>query len=442
MEIDHKEVSSNTFESYVKRLFENLYVMISPPDIPIDNIFSLDTTNGNNRVKWACYDHGEWAFFTYYLTETMNQWLSTLSLEDHMMDPFQFYGRGDRKLSPKEAAGQIYNQTCERIRQHELAQLCGISADVVDLLTLTNYESEHAKGKLLFDDSKDASLVAQCAWKLDVTGRRVEFSADNIRMIRKLLASAGSNGLLFAKDNSTDRPICRGVIALDNDDPNSTFAAIQISIEGPHEWELSIHNGAVLRRTRTGFRLPAGQDEADKANNMRQRILDALKEEFSTSRAAANLMTHGTVLCDHIIAVGKQKHGASVIVADWDVGVCKKRLDSLAKHSKAMYVEFSLEDEKIVTDAAKMDGSIIINVHSGAIIALATIVDGLSRVSGDQSRGARFNALKNFTYDIAYPDTAPTEGQEVVSFVFSEDGGMNILAGKQLAKQEKNKGGI
>ena len=73
-----------------------------------------------------------------------------------------------------------------------------------------------------------------------------------------------------------------------------------------------------------------------------------------------------------------------------------------------------------------MDGTIIVDMSEGKIKYLATIVDGVSRVKGDSSRGARFNSIKNFTYDMA------SNNIPIVSAVFSEDGGEDIFEGRIL----------
>ena len=132
------------------------------------------------------------------------------------------------------------------------------------------------------------------------------------------------------------------------------------------------------------------------------------------------------------MSVRRQTHGAAAVVAAWNDpnSRCKVRLEKLIAHRKTIQVEFkklTLESQELanaITQAAKMDGAVLIDAQSGEVCALAVILDGLSCVEGSPSRGARFNSLKNFT--------ASLSRQGIVSFVFSSDGGMDIFSGKTI----------
>lgn len=135
-----------------------------------------------------------------------------------------------------------------------------------------------------------------------------------------------------------------------------------------------------------------------------------------------------------VMAVRRQAHGAAAVVAAWNdsASCCKDGLDILISHQKAIPVIFKAQSggtkelASAITQAAKMDGAVLVNALSGEVYALAAILDGPSCVKGSPSRGARFNSLKNFTCFMS--------NCEIVSFIFSSDGGTDIFSGQTFRR--------
>lgn len=178
------------------------------------------------------------------------------------------------------------------------------------------------------------------------------------------------------------------------------------------KWSITLFGRNVLVSTFNGLR--SFPDDG------RVKFKFALENEFENSKPE---------LIKTLQEVMKQRHGSSAIVVK-----CKNNIEEhfskLSKHNKAIKVEKFL-DNNGVKEAAHMDGAIVIDFDTSEIKYLAVIVDGESSIPGDMSRGARFNSIKNFTYNIA-SDKIP-----IVSIVFSEDGGYDIFEGKNLLKENK-----
>lgn len=336
-----------------------------------------------------------------------------------------------RGASPDRAVDYL-----RRLAEHHLEEdlYCsyGILFDVIDCLSLTDYEQERAKGTLLFLPAPQEGVEHLCVWS--VSGRdRVECSMKQLRVLRKFLAGTASDGLgdvgsalLFVRER--ELPIFYGAIALGDDLSSSVlqFRCVQVRINGPLRWELSLFGKLVCCRDISGLCLPNGFDYSSGEWEAEERIRNVFRSAFTRSDSVEAVERNLDRLTRITMSVRKQRHGAALVVADWDREPCRTTLDRLKRHRKAVPVSFTaLEDRSTaITCAAKMDGAVLADIRSGQIVALAVILDGESCIKGDTSRGARYNSIANTTRLLRFSDTEP----EVVSFVFSSDGGMDILS--------------
>lgn len=333
---------------------------------------------------------------------------------------------------PPERAVVRLRKLAEQRLEEDLSRSHGILFDVIDCLSLMDYEQERAKGNLLFLPAALEDLERLCVWSVS-SRDRIECSIKHLRTLRKFLAGTVpdspknvSAALLFVKEG--ELPVFCGAVKLENGlpllDPSSGY--VQVRISGPLRWELMLYGKLVCRRDAVGLSFPDGLDPSGTEKEVRDRIQNALRAAFTRKDSAKAVAKNLDRLTGIAQSVRKQHHGAALVIADWgERSVCKTTLERLKRHRKVLPVTFTgSEDQAVaITCAAKMDGAVLADIRSGQIIALAAILDGKSCVAGDASRGARYNSIANATCLLRDCKAHP----EVVSFVFSSDGGMDIL---------------
>lgn len=386
----------------------------------------------------GCAERPEWAFLLHYLVDAAAERLRIILLERKgaflLGSDFCFSSSGNRPEDADTVAGACLSVAYHQIAQ-EIASAFRLSFDVMDQLSLTNYEQEGAEGMVLVAPREQIDKSNLCIWQ-DRRERSTELSPEQTRFVRKLLAGSAPDALLFAASPGERTPQFCGVVSLTAEggvDEGLRSNCVQVSIYGPMNWELSLFGRPVcLRNHAMGFRLPRGCSRADTDKRAKARIEAVLREEFDQAPPDRPFDTNISKTVQAVMSVRQQAHGAAAVVAAWrdENGPCRARLEKLIAHQKAIQVEFkklpdgSRELASAITQAAKMDGAVLIDAQSGEVCALAVILDGPSCVEGNPSRGARFNSLKNFT--------ASLSGQGIASFVFSSDGGMDIFSGKTI----------
>lgn len=333
-------------------------------------------------------------------------------------------------LAPNKGALSLRKLAEQRLDE-DLYRSYGIDFNVIDCLSMTNYEQERAKGNLVFLPTMPNQIEHICTWCVCATNR-VECSIKNLRVLRKFLAGTASEtpdnddlALLFVKGEELAVfcgavPIKEGIPF-----PNLQSGCVQVRIHSPLTWDLLLFGKLVCHRNASGLCLPNWVDYLSKEKVEKERIQNAIKAAFTKDYSAKMVEKHIEDLTCIVQSVQKQRHGAALVIADWSRELCQTTLDRLKRHNKAVPVAFTISEAQIsaITSAAKMDGAILADISSGQIIAVATIMDGQSCVKGDTSRGSRYNSIANATALLRLSESDP----EVVSFVFSSDGGTSIL---------------
>ena len=329
----------------------------------------------------------------------------------------------DAISSAKEKAQEILLRAHNQISA-EMHESLGFSFRELDSLSLTDYEKERAGGSLLFLAEDPVKYSAAFDWMVHESD--VIFAEDNLRMIRKLLAGVTPDAygqtastLVFAK---TERPMPAkfyGAASLLDGVPIPTLRtkSAQVSIYGPLKWELSICGYPICRREARGLIFCTASSGCEAEKKKEEEIREALQKAFGLVRKMDQLV-------DIVRAVEKQRHGAAVLVADWRDGVSGKNLEDLTRDSKSMQVFWSnskADRRGVITNAAKMDGAVLADVNCGKVVALATIMQAATCAKGKASRGSRYNSINNAVCSLC------GQGGKVVAFVFSSDGGMDIL---------------
>lgn len=334
-------------------------------------------------------------------------------------------------VSPGRAVISL-RKNAEELLADVLYHSHGIQFNMIDCLSLMEYEQERAKGDLVFLPVETEDTGPPCVWSVPIQSQ-VECSTENLRTLRKLLAGATpdnsediSSALLFIKKE--ELPVFFGTVRLEMGLPlfDPRLGYVQVQISGPLRWKLLMYGKFVFSRDSTGLGFPDGLDYTETEKTINDQIQDALRTAFTQEDSSKAVAKNLERLTNIVQSVKKQHHGAALVVADWERRPkCRQILDRLKQHKKALPVTFAETGSQsiAITCAAKMDGAVLADIQSGQIVALATILDGKSCVKGEPSRGARYNSIANATRLLRASKAHP----EVVSFVFSSDGGMDIL---------------
>lgn len=392
---------------------------------------------------WHCYSHNKGIslpiYFdifqsqftqanTVYLTElmvdVMLSFLSNTTLED-FDDNFHFINGNYRPMNEDIAAEELYRAMSFRLTA-ECEKLVGIPFDVLDRLTLTRYEGVESKGKLAFAFCIDSSeLVQQCDWTLQEPATA---NVEHVRLLRKLLEGTGKDcALAFFKDT------CVGMIS---EKKTRDLCPVIVELDGPMNWKFRCQGTVLFQRTHNGYQI----DKSDNQINLRNTIESVFGiHGFDNSRLKHTL--------DRI----KSKHGTAVIIADFNNNKSPhtvERFKTLSENRTAMAVSFDSgmyldydEKEKIeaaveiFSSAASMDGAVVMDLQ-GHIRYLAAILDAHSNTVGNIARGSRFNSVNNFVIEMK------KYGDQVMGIVLSEDGGADIIDGKDEKETKTTKNSL
>lgn len=354
-------------------------------------------------------EHLEYLFFGSYLVDKFAIWLrDNCTVEELLEEGFSLFSDANIPLSEEQAAAYIYDWA-KRDICIALEKAFGIDVSVINRLSLSTQEKEEVKGNLLFSSNCESEQNI-CAWMME--DRKFNFEKRNLRLIGKLMAgTAPKHGLLFNLND--DCPTCVGVV----EEAMLSSIPLHVTIQGPLQWQLVAFQRPILQYIHGEAHLPNVLTDEEKRELQENRIKNHLCNVFHLEESSSQL----SVLTRTVLSISRQDHGAAAVVADWDKGKCKKRLQKLIKYGKAIpvCVQTPLDDMDVLTRAAKMDGAVIINANSGQVVALAAILDGLTCVQGNPSRGARYNSVRNFTKSFNVP---------MASFVFSSDGGIDLFS--------------
>lgn len=351
------------------------------------------------------------SFITCYAIDTVANWLKSFySQDDGINGDFRFCSPIGDLLEAEPAAEHFYNETCRRLNR-ELSHLLGVSYSVIDDLSMTPYEGERPEGNLvIFYPDEMPVFNKNYAWKLD---KPIALNSTSVRHIRKLLTSAGENALAFFRDQDNPSRIeCIGVVT----QPQAEGNRLCIHISGWQEWELRYQDTVILRRFHSGFQV----DQSD----IQEELLSVIKSEFANKPEYDEYKGLMKTLC-----VLQKQHGAAVIIIDFEDGQSEealKRIHKLEEDLKAMKITFRHPSEhdlkNAICHAAKMDGAVIVDLH-GQLRYLATILDGNSCISGELSRGARFNSVRNFVASVA-----ASGDDKIIGIILSADGGIDTIS--------------
>ena len=326
---------------------------------------------------------------------------------------------GQAIVEPKDLAMHLHLDIINNLKK-AFRGLLQLDTSWIDVLSTMHYEGSRLTGKLVF---AHGNLLKEEAGELLCPRILVEadndsliFSRGNLRHISKLLAGSGGNALLFCTEDSNIYR-CMGYLPEDK----ARLFPFQIEINGAFNWSL-IHFG------RRELRWIQGNPEV-----YEDHIMGAVR----SLRQCFNLTTEEIGVYEKALnALASQKHGTSAIFVDLDSGdsiLMEKRLEDLHRLRRALKAEgLPLGKPTELTKLSRMDGAFVVDVKKKNIIYLSAIVDGQAIVEGDNSRGARFNSLKNFIADISAQSMKDGKNLRAVALIFSEDGSIDAISSTEL----------
>lgn len=320
-------------------------------------------------------------------------------------------------------AERIAQDFCSDMRNrivNDFRMTYGLDFTLIDDLSARSYEKGRCCGKLLFIPETSADIENHLTIKIQ-SKNEIHLSPKNLKQIRKLLAGAGENTLVF--QNTEYGYAVRGFTRT----PCPLLYGWQIHIRGVLEWHVGYS---------------AGLKHADLFKIVRdipQVINDPIEIAFAELVKEFPHLEPCTVVKDQIRYANEQDHGTSLIYVDLENCHVIEWLERLFFCERSLLTKMT--DIKDMKSISAMDGGIVVDVSKNAgndasVVYVATIVDGVAITSGLLDRGARHNSIYTFVSNLA----SKTCGQVgvVCALVFSEDGGISVFRGSQISPLEYN----
>lgn len=380
----------------------------------------------------------------YYLlctvVDVLSAWLEKAVLEEGldslMSGDFRFSSLTGQPMDEGEAALSVSNQMNQAVIS-SLQELLNFPVSLLESLSLEHYEGEPVSGNLViaFYDKVEQIQETSILW----TPKGFEENSDiclneeSLRHVVKLMAGCEEDPVLFeiGKDGGPPRFAgCVGGNCLAEWE-RAGGDVVRIQIEGRMKWAFYLRGRLLFRSSFHGFQADL-REEKQRLN--RQLLQSALENEFPS-------LDSGSVerLVGALRELQRQRHGTAALIIR-EHSRTWKHICELAKQKKATRVRFTDDFRKAGTKgnpliaAARMDGGIVLNTE-GRVCFLMAILDGTSCIAGDLSRGARYNSIRNFVCLYSESEGSP---EEILGVVFSSDGAMDILSGKELSPKRMN----
>jgi len=331
-------------------------------------------------------------------------------IQDNKISYFNFSSHADTDDDPEVLAEYIFEGLFQSVKTF-YEQSLGFDFATITAVAERAYEGDAALGRIVLqsgNDDSEAVCLLQMVGKPDVV-----LEPGCARLIRRLLAGAGENGLLFAQTGETYR--FSGYLKAEAVPGMPTV----IEIDGKGAWTLVLANQKVFRVRGNRVYMPPCPQET-----MGRVLVDTLGEEFLDLIPALKVLS-------------RQKHGTSMVLLDLDADYVRDWMDNLAQCGRAFQVKpISLqkdnehweEVEQLLKSVSRIDGAIIVHYPTREIRYISAIVDGQAVSGGMPDAGARHNALYAFVQNLKKQGQGQTRVSPILAFVFSEDGDITPLS--------------
>lgn len=380
----------------------------------------------------------------YYLlcntVDVLSAWLGKAALEEGldslMRGDFRFSSMTGQPMDEDEAAFNVFSQMNQLVIS-VLQELLNFPVSLLESLSLERYEGDPVSGDLViaFSDKVDQIRKSSILWTPEGLEENtdIHLNEESLRHVVKLMAGCEEDPVLFEIGTDGAPPRFAGCIGGNRLDKWEAAGSdiIRIRIEGQLKWTFYLRGRLLFRSSFHGFQADLREEE-ERLN--RQLLQSALKREFPSLKADS---------IERLVAslreLQRQRHGTAALIIK-EKSCTWWHICDLAKQKKATHVRFVGDAQKTgakgnpLMAAARMDGAVVLNTE-GRVCFLMTILDGMSCIAGDLSRGARYNSVRNFVCLYSEVEGRP---EEILGVVFSSDGNMDILSGKELIKEKIN----
>lgn len=326
-----------------------------------------------------------------------------------------FSSHGDVDDDPEVLAEYIFTGLFKSVETF-YEQTLGFSFATITAVAERAYEGDAALGRIVLHSS-DEDLSEACLLQT-VEKPAVLLEPGSARLIRRLLAGAGKNGLLFIRTDGKYQ--FRGYLKLDTEpeaDLDPDMPAV-IRIDGKGAWTLVLAGQRVFKVKGNRVYMPLCPQET-----MGRFLTDRLGEEFCDLLPALEVLS-------------QQKHGTSAVLLNLDVEYVHTWMDNLAQCGRAFQVKpiplWAGSDQweevkQLLKSVSRIDGTIIVHYPTREIRYISAIVDGQAVSGGMPDAGARHNALYAFVQNLIKRGEGQPQASPVLAFVFSEDGDITTM---------------
>lgn len=329
------------------------------------------------------------------------------------------FNRASRKWNTRETlADQIYEMICFRVFPwiHRCLGFEPLSLSRIDDMV---YEADAAEGMIVFQtgDLADSYKI----YRINADKAGIPFSTKAERFVRKQLAGAGKNRLLFVRKSTDDQEqyVYSGYLVPLSDDTGGERFFVSVLLKRGGNWILQINERPVLHVKHREVFLPT-DDLSQVKENIDNEFGPGMSEKLS-------------VVLD---ALHAQKHGTSVIFLDMEDRASQEMMTRLEKNGRALKIEGIHIDEEGCPDfkeslesISRIDGALICDIHTMCILYVNVIVDGIALTPGRKDCGARHNALESAIVNLVYQNTS--KPVKALAAIFSEDGGISSVSASQ-----------
>lgn len=273
-----------------------------------------------------------------------------------------------------------------------------VSYSIILAISALTYEGEYCFGKIAISQDAGRGNYSHIV----EFERTIPLNKDNQREIRKLLEMAVDDYCLLAICNAKINCIWgMGKII-----KKSKLHFVEFS--GYMKWKILYQNNELFAYEKERFYLSIG-DEIEKK-------LELIKPYFPTYDFA--------VLQKIIRELKKQEHGGMIIVST-NAKNETERLCGLNRGRQIVPIKLVNEKEYILK-MSSVDGAIVID-GKGTCYGFGVILDGKAEISGETSRGARYNSANNYVALCNKRKKRKKRKKRVFACVVSEDKTVDIL---------------
>lgn len=326
--------------------------------------------------------------------------------------------------TPESLAHQVY----EAISQQAFSWIrrcLGLDPLVMSHIADMSYETDAARGTFVFrtGQADDRCGTYRLCPKPDVS-----FEESSARFIRKQLAGAGDDSVLFVRDNAdyqTKYVYCGYLVCPESDEahePKKQPVTVLLTRGGG--WVLQIDERPVLFIKHRDVCLPS--DDLDP-------VRETIDAEFGV----------GTAECVSVVleTLREQEHGTSAIFLNLKDPASREMAERLEKTGRALRVEDVHINEKegarlarFLKQVSRIDGAQICDLDAMCVRYVNAIVDGFALIPGQRDCGARHNALTGAIANLCQNSTDETKA---VAVIFSEDGGISAISTSECRQMLK-----